>query len=211
MEAKKTLEEYAKSNPKQVIRHLKKGDLVGKTEFSEFAYEIDNPGIYRQLGDCPENAIPCGAVCSSLKIPDELGLQILNLFIRHGTRKGSQDILPFSKVYEAGLGMCIERAILIHLSMQDKIDAYLVRGFLHEDNTERHPLVRECHAFNIIIGHDSRAYMIDTAKLFAMKDGSVTYIAPLESIEDGKFNLPKGMLQTERTYSLEEVASPSRA
>lgn len=95
------LEFLARQHPKYVIGRLDRGGKVQKS--LELSYEIDDPNIDRKLGDFTEGAVPYSLIDRTLT--NSQG-KILELF-------GGSSEIPFSRAYEAGVGECLEKAILV--------------------------------------------------------------------------------------------------
>ncbi len=182
------LEALAKQEPKSVIGRLDKGSKVQKS-WGLF-YEINDPNIDRRLGDFPEGVVPYGLIHRVLKSSRGEIMEVFN---------GSPEA-PFSKAYEAGVGECLEKAILVQLSAQRGREAFLINGYLTEDDD-----VGTAHAYNIVF-KDGKAFLVDAQNPLA-KDSTdkIThpYIAPILGIEEdsGDFMVPQEWRQG-RTYSI---------
>lgn len=187
-EIKQYLETLSLTHPNIVSSKLNKGDLVKKS-FGGASYEIDDPEIYKKLGDFPEGAVPYGPInrkLSSLKDP------IIHLFMK-------DSIVPFSKAYEMEIGECLEKSILVQLAAQGKKDSYLIRGCLGIDTD----IGVGFHAYNIIF-KDNAPFLIDCELPIAKgASGNIThpYIAPVLEIKEGEIIVPEEWKQN-RTYSL---------
>lgn len=85
--------------PNRVIPKLIKGSRVKK--LSDRVYEIDNPEVYKQLGDFPKGAIPYGPIYrpfSKRKLPEEF--------------RNKKEV-PFSSAVNQRKGECLEKAVLM--------------------------------------------------------------------------------------------------
>ncbi|MBI4154122.1 hypothetical protein HY501_02200 [Candidatus Woesearchaeota archaeon] len=187
-ELKPYLEALAEQLPNSVTRRLKRGSRVQKSW--GLSYEIDDINIDKRLGDFPEGTVPYGPIHRSLKSSQG---EIMAVF------RGSSEA-PFSRAYAAGVGECLEKAILVQLSAQRGRDAFLILGCLTEEDG-----LAGVHAYNVIF-KDGQAFLVDTQNPLA-KDpsGKIThaYIAPILGIEEsyGDFVVPREWKQR-RTYSI---------
>ena len=116
------LEELAESHPRVVMNKLEKGSVVQKS--MGLSYEIDDTEIYRQLGDYPAGTVPYGPAHRALE--SSLG-KVFNLF--NGRAR-----IPFSEAFNAKLGECLEKAVLVQLSAQKGEASFLISGVFEEDD-----------------------------------------------------------------------------
>jgi hypothetical protein len=172
-ELKPCLESLASQHPKHVTQRLAKGSKVEKSW--GLAYEIDDPNLDKRLGDFPEGAVPYTIIHGALK--NSLG-GILAVF-------GGSPEAPFSRAYEAGVGECLEKAILVQLSAQRGRDAFLIHGWFVEDDD----VCLGSHAYNVVF-KDGKPFLIDAQNPLVNSEGkSRPYIAPILGIneEHGEF------------------------
>ena len=186
------LEALAEQYPDVVIGRLGKGSVVQRGK--GLSYEIDDPDIDRRLGDFPEDAVPYGPIHRTLRS----ALYHQGVILR--PYDGSSRI-PFSRAYNAGIGECLEKAILVQLSAQRGRDAFLLIGCLAEDGE----VGVGSHAFNVVF-MDGKPFLVDAQNpLTEDSEGRIThpYIAPIQGIdgEYEEFIVPEEWKQG-RTYSL---------
>lgn len=194
---KKGLIEIAKHKPHRIKTNLKKGDLIRK---SRLYYEIDDLEIYKTLLD-PENekgTVPLAAIYKILKSDDD---EIEKLKEKGFKKNIYEIIVPFSKAFNAGLGSCLEKAILVQLSAQAGRDSFLISGYRDSENN---PESR--HAFNVVF-KENKPYLIDAENpLWVDKNtGEIKfYIAPITGIKgkNWQFIFSKDWEQN-KTYSIE--------
>jgi hypothetical protein len=186
-EIKPYLKNIERKHPNIVMNRLKKGSLVQKS--FGLKYQIEDPDIDRQLGDFPKGAVPYAAIYKEME--PSMG-KILQLF-------SSNKTIPFSSAFEAKLGQCLEKAILVHLAAQRNRDSFLINGVLGlEDEVGVEP-----HAFNVVY-KDGEPFLVDAQNplgLDGMGKVSHPYIAPIIGIENGDFLVLDEWKQG-RTYSL---------
>ena len=183
------LEALAEQHPKQVMGRLDRGSKVQKSW--GLTYEIDDSDIDRRLGDFPEGAVPYGPIHRALKNSQGEIMAVFN---------GSSEA-PFSRAYEAGVGECLEKAILVQLSAQRGREAFLINGCLAEDDD----VGVGSHAYNVVF-KDGKSFLVDTQNPLAKDStGKIThpYLAPILGIEEGygDFVVPQEWKQG-RTYSI---------
>ena len=97
------------------------------------SYKIDDVDLDRKLRNFPENVIPYSPIHRTLEPSLKRIREIFN----------DSSEVPFSRAYEARVGECLEKAILVQLSAQKFREAFLINGCLVRNNAE--PL-----AYNII-------------------------------------------------------------
>lgn len=187
-EIRQCLEELAVSYPKVVMSKLEKGSVVQKS--MGLSYEIDDTDIYKKLGDFPEGAVPYGPAHRALE--SSLG-KLFTLF-------NGRERIPFSEAFNAKLGECLEKAILVQLSAQKGEASYLINGVLEEENV----VGAGGHAFNIVY-RNGNPYLVDAENpLRKDETGKITnpYIAPLIGIDEktGQFIVPDEWKQGRRYY-----------
>jgi len=183
------LEALAEHYPKQVIGRLDRGSKVQKG--GEFTYEIDDPDIDRRLGEFPEGAVLYSPIHKALRNSQR---EVMALF------DGSPEV-PFSRAYEAGVGECLEKAILVQLSAQRRREAFLISGYLEENDDG-------CccpHAYNVVF-KDGKPFLVDTQNPLAKDStGKIThpYFAPILGVggDRGDFVVPQEWKQN-RIYSI---------
>ena len=94
--------------------------------------------------------------------------------------------MPFSEMFNAKLGECLERAILVQMAAQrDNGISFLINGALLKHGED----CVESHAYNIIV-RNNRAFLVDAQNpLRVDTEGkvSVAYIAPINRIS-GEIN-----------------------
>ncbi len=173
--------------PSVVIGRLEKGSIVPKS--FGLSYEIDDVDIDKRLGTWPNGVVPCGPIYRKLRTFPE---KILELF-------SDKKILPFSKVFEAGVGECLEKAILVQLAAQRDGDSFLVLGALEENRR----IGAETHAFNVLF-RQGEPFLVDTQNPLEVYLDSIIkpYTAPILGIsKNTQFRVPKEW-RLGRTYSI---------
>jgi hypothetical protein len=167
---KECLWDWAEEYPGTVVGSLKKGDKVRKS--AGFSYIVDDVDIDRVLGRFPDGAIPYGPINRALR---DSGKEIYDLF------KDSNEV-PFSRAFNRGVGVCVEKAILVQLSAQRDRESFLVNGCLEENGPGA-----SWHGFNVVF-RDGDAFLVDAHNpLSVNSDGLVVkpYIAPIFDIDNG--------------------------
>lgn len=187
-EIRQCLEELAESYPKVVMSKLEKGSVVQKS--MGLSYEIDDAEIYRQLGDYPVGTVLYGPAHRALE--SSLG-KLFTLF-------NGRERIPFSEVFNAKLGECLEKAVLVQLSAQKGEASYLINGVLEEEDV----VGAGAHAFNIVF-RNGNPYLVDAENpLRKDETGIVTnpYLAPVLGIDEktGQFIVPDEWKQGRRYY-----------
>lgn len=180
------LEELAEQYPSSVIRRLERGSRVQKS--LGLFYEIDDSNIDKCLGDFPGDTLPYGPIHRSLRNSQ---IDIINLC-------KSSSVIPFSKLFNEGLGECLEKAILVQLFSQRVGDSFLICGCLTEDDSTH-------HAYNIIF-KNGKPFLVDAQNPLAKdSNGKIKhpYIAPVFGAEgnDVDFIVPPEW-KCGRTYSI---------
>jgi len=190
---KEELEHYAQKNPDIIMTRLKKGDLIPKS--AGLAYEIDDPEIYKKLGDFPKGTIPYGPAHRAL---GQSHWKTFDLFQKEGVQRDGIKVLPFSRAVELGLGQCLEKAVLIQLAAQNGAEGFLVSGALEQTDSPA-----GFHAFNIVFKNGEVRLLDAENPLRVDKDGKIThpYLAPVLNINDqGQFEVPQEWEQDRRYY-----------
>ena len=188
-ELKLYLESLAEHHPKEVIERLSIGDKVQKS--AGLIYEIDDINIDKKLGNFSEGAIPYGQIYQTLK--NSQG-GIYALF--NGLSEA-----PFSRIYNARIGECLEKAILVQLSAQRGRKSFLINGNIAEDDK----VGVGSHAYNVVF-KNGKPFLVDVQNPFGKDStGKITlpYIAPIIGVKEGyaDFIVPKEWKQG-RTYSI---------
>lgn len=186
----------AKKKPHVIKEKINVGDYIEKS--MGFFYEIDDLEIYKQLEGYKEGSIPYGPIHYELK-SDFSG--IMNLFEKEGYKKDGKKVLKFSKVVKAGLGQCLEKAVLSHLATQTHRDSFFVNGALSmkEEFTEN-------HAYNLV-ELNSKLHLTDIENPLRVDENKkIThpYVAPIDgiNIKLGRFLVPAEWQQG-RFYELD--------
>lgn len=185
-EIKDYLQEYSRHKPLLVGSNLEKGSIVRKS--MGLGYEIDDSKIYKKL-ECVEGKLPYGPIHRALQSNSKKILELFN----------GDKTIPFSKAFDAGLGECLEKAILVQLAYQELGDGFLVNGGirLDEDDFLCH------HAYNVLV-RDEKPYLVDAENpLVKDKSSKIIHpcIIPINKIEDGRFMVNEEHKQG-RTYYL---------
>ncbi len=180
MDIKQYLEDAAIEYSHIVTSKLAKGSIVSKG--SGHAYEIDNPEIFKRLeykvNEFPEGAVPYGYINKYLR--QSMGIR--GLFEREGSKCGSKLVLPFSRIFEARIGECLEKAILVQLAAQLGRNSFLIKGVLEQDSE----VGVDNHAYNIVFNNE-KPYLVDAHNPFYQKN--IPYIVPILNIEGKTGNI----------------------
>ncbi len=179
----------AEEHPKSVIANLSKGSKVQKSW--GLYYEIDDVEIDKNLGEFPKGAVPYGPIYRTLKNSKK---EIMEEFNENSK-------IPFSKVYNKGIGECLEKSILVQLAVQRGREGFLVNGCLAIEDE----VGVSHHAYNIVF-KDKKLFLIDVQNpLRVDSTGKVIhpYIAPILGINEdyGEFLVPEEWKQ-KRIYSI---------
>jgi hypothetical protein len=182
------LDNFSRINPNIVVTRLFRGSKLMKNLNQR--YEIDNVNLDEELGNFPVGAIPYGPVYKALKSDGSKLREVM----------GDCSCIPFSKVFRAGVGQCLEKAILLQLATQRNGGSYLVSGALELDEEAG----AEFPAFNLVSRGES-VYLVDAENPYNLdKEGNVArpYVVPVISIaQNGTIIVPEEY-RAGRTYCL---------
>lgn len=172
---KDMLLDLEKKNSLRVKSKLKKGDLIEK--FKGLYYEIDDLGLHKNLPEYKEGALPYGQIHKKLKSD---GNQIYNFFNEKGVMRDGKKVVPFSQIINAGLGECLEKAILSHMATQDVMESFLISGALSKEGGS----VEE-HAYNIVFLND-KPHIIDIQNPIIDSQGKISqpYVAEVHGFNN---------------------------
>lgn len=190
MDIKQYLEDVAIEYPRIVSSRLAKGGIVNKS--CGYAYEIDDPEIFRQLGNFQEGYVPYGHIYRTLRHAGG----IRDLFAHEGKKCGTKLVIPFSKIMDSKIGECLEKSILVQLAAQKGRESFLIKGVL-EQNCEAG---NDYHAYNVVF-KEGAPFLVDAQNPIINDTEVIPYIAPILSIEKGTFKVPKEW-QAGRNYCL---------
>lgn len=182
------LDAFSIANPDVVISRLSRGSRLRKSLSQE--YEIDNVNLDEELGRFPVGAIPYHLINKALRSE---GPALWALF-------GEASCIPFSKVFKAGFGQCLEKAILLQLATQKAGGSYLVNGALEEIDGGA---IR--HAFNLVARVES-VYLVDVENPFQKdKAGNVLrpYVVHVKDISSNGTIIVDDACRAGRTYCLD--------
>jgi len=168
----------AQIDPHTVISNLKKGDVVQKGSWSY--YEIDDLSLTNGLYDhdkFEKGSVPYQQINHKFKSSRS---EILKLF-------GDSKTINFSDVVNAGVGECLEKAVLVQLCAQEGRDSFLINGYL-ETNGDG---ALQYHAYNVVF-KDGKPYLVDAQNPIKDEDGQLhNFIAPIIGIDsETEFILP---------------------
>ena len=178
------LSQINRNTSHKVYPRLNKGDLVQKAGLTY--YEIDDPQIFKNLGDFAPGAVPFGEIYRRLK-PRKT--EIMKMFDKKGTKRDGKTVLPYSKIFQSNIGECVEKSILAQLAAQESRDSFLINGLIGFDND----VGVDYHAFNVIY-KEEKPFLVDVTNPLASDDDRKvlqSYIAPLTGIENGEFVVPE--------------------
>ena len=120
-------------------------------------------------------------------------MEMFNLF-------GKKKIIPFSEAFNAHLGECLEKAVLVQLSAQKGEASYLISGAFEEE----HSVGAGWHAFNIVFKNGIPSLVDAHNPLRKDETGKITnpYFAPVIGIDEktGQFIVPDEWKQGRRYY-----------
>lgn len=159
-------------NPANVIRKLSNGSLVSKSMGTK--YLIDDVNLDKRLGEFPVGTIPYGPIYRKLQNSFS---GIMGLF-------SGRDVVPFSEAFNAELGECLEKSVLVQMAAQRGGTGFLINGALDADGDG----CVGCHAYNLL-ARDNQLYLIDVQNPLAVEsNGQISgpYIAPVTNIS-GEF------------------------
>lgn len=183
------LRRFSREKPRSVISKLSLGDIVHKS--AGLTYVIDDDQIVRRLGDFPKGAIPCGAIYRKLKGDSS---QVVKHFL-------GRSQIPFSEVFHAGLGECLEKSVLVQLAAQEQEESFLISGALEQEGE----VGAGFHAYNLV-ARQNQLFLVDAQNPVRVEaDGKVhVYVAPVEGItgDYGEIQVPK-IWKMGRTYCIQ--------
>lgn len=188
MEKIDILRKLSRKFPGNVVERLEQGQTIEKS--SGLSYLIDNTEIDRRLGDFEEGVIPYGQIYKGFRgSPGDI-------FKQFNGRK----VIPFSEIFDKGLGECLEKAILVQFAAQRKESSFLINGVLCVDSEEGAGF----HAYNIVFRNGSPILVDAQNPAMVGSDGKVyPYTAPVIDIkEDGVFWVSPEW-RFGRTYSID--------
>ena len=148
------------------------------------------------MDDFPGGVIPYGPIHRALVSSSG---RIYQLFKQYGSKRSGKTVLPISKAVEAGVGECLEKAVLAQLASQRGRESFLVNGVLGEDGE----IGVGYHAFNVIL-RDGKLHIVDVQNpLHKDETGRVwPYAVPVFGINSlGEFQVPNDQRHG-RTYAL---------
>ena len=167
--------EMEKKNSLRVKSKLKKGDLIKKSE--GLYYEIDDLNLHKNLPDYKDGALPYAQIHSKLKADKN---KIYDFFNEKGVMRDGKLVVPFSQVIGAGLGECLEKAILSHMATQEVMESFLISGSLSIEggNVEK-------HAYNIVFMNE-KPHLVDVENPVLDDKGKILqpYVAEVHGFND---------------------------
>lgn len=158
------LESLSREYPGQVVSYLNNGNKIQRSADSR--YFIDNDEIYTRLGKFSRGEILYEPINRRLK---DSQIEIFNLF-------NNSCEIPFSKLFESGIGGSLEKAILFQLSSQKNYRTYLIKGFLGRNDE-----FSQSNAYNIVFKNEN-AFLVDTQNPLLKNSSEKTsrpFIAPI--------------------------------
>jgi len=169
---KEYLTNMAQKHPNHVTSCIKKGDIIDKSW--GLSYEIDSPStaaeIYNNTG-LEKGGVPYWDIHNKLNPSKE---DVQRLF-------GKSKRINFSEVFNAGIGECLEKAVLVQLCAQEGRDSFLINGYFIDKNDEA--LSLDAHAYNIVF-KEGKPYLIDSQNPIMDKKGKLqSFIAPIIGID----------------------------
>ena len=179
------LSSVSSANIPSVRGKLSKGDRVSTYgRITNDYWVIDDTFIFQMLGDFNTDEFPLEAIYRVLRGDSKIRRQIFEAegetVITEGDIPLDYRVLPFSKAVERGIGVCLERSILLQLSQQVLRPSFLVNGWCKIGDVQAY------HAFNVVL-KDGKLLLVDV-KPRESSDGSyMPYVVPIRGI-----NLPKG-------------------
>ncbi len=181
------LQALAAQHPSSVIARLERGSLVRKG--GDAAYLIDDPDLDLGLGDA-SGRIPYGAIHRALRSSET---EIRELFM-------NEKVVPFSKAFAAGIGVCLEKSILMQLSAQRNKTSFLINGYLSDGYSSP-------RAFNVVFLQNflrKGPTLVDAENPLAVKpDGkTLPYCMPVFGLEGDDRTFVLSEQQPGRIYSV---------
>ncbi len=167
MDSQELLRNLSREKHESIIARLNSGQEITKSR--GLKYLIDNHDIDLSLGDFPRGAIPYRQIYRKLKGNSS---DILRQF-------GIRRIMPFSEIFNAGLGECLEKAVLVQLAAQRQEESFLVNGAIENDEE----VGADFHAYNIIV-RGGKLFLVDAQNpLLIDSEGRIyPYVAPVIEI-----------------------------
>jgi len=184
-ELREAMEAFSEEMPDSIKARIERGDLIKKS--LGHVYEIDNPDIYRDLDpDAEPGRVPCGAIFKKFKSCEG---KTAAVFMDEGVEGDRYRVLPYSRVFELGVGSCLEKAVMTHLFAQRGRPAFLITGVAGADDD-----FLDGHAYNIIF-KDSVPYLVDTENPMVVEENGKPkyrpFIAPVTGLcSDDGFLIP---------------------
>jgi hypothetical protein len=175
------LQSLSDGNIPSVRRKLREGDLISTAgRATKQFWLIDDLQRYKGLNNLTKNEFPLkpiyklfpGTLESRTQLFKEEGKDMQTT----GDISFSYRVLPYSRAVEKGIGVCIERSILLQLSQQDKQPTFLVTGFCEIGNTKAY------HAYNIIF-KDGQLLVVDICPRKSSNGEYHPYIVPIKGID----------------------------
>lgn|GEM_PF-1581112 len=172
---KEILRDFEKKNSVRVRNKLKKGDLVQKS--GGLYYEIDNLDLHKNLPEYKEGSLPYGPIHRKLKSDKN---KIYDFFKEKGVMREGKKVVPFSQMIDAGLGECLEKAILSQMATQDVMESFLISGALSREGGSAGE-----HAYNVVYLND-KPHLIDVENPVLDSKGNFSqpYVAEIHGFND---------------------------
>lgn len=203
-------------------KKLESGDIIPRTCGASVGYAVDDTAIIARfdgktarIAYTPFDYIPFGLICGHFVGENDISninvkiLDVLQKEAKYDERLKSI-IVPFSKIFESGAGMCAELALAVHLFAQDRSPSFLVTG-VYEKKKEFATAPQtttfgfdvgdfEFHCFNLIF--DNRIpYLVDLANPICLETGMhAPLITPINGIKEQTLQLPEDF---ESKYAIE--------
>jgi hypothetical protein len=170
----KQLKWIAENYP-QIVWHgpLEKGDTIQKGWGTH--YLIDDPNIWLEIVPSwneDSNNLKVAWIYSAIYNHgfENRGEGFTNKKLQQAVLASGSEV-PFSEVIQLNMSECTEKAILLHLALQDRFECFLVNGMVYEPNGGM-PI--GAHHFNIIIRPGVGPYLVDVHNPIRHVNGGVS-------------------------------------
>jgi len=191
---KHQLLEIEAQRPNIVKSRLELGDEVSKNHYrGSFIYTIDDPEIYKDLGEFENDFAFYLALDSQIRqitMADSLKL--------FPPSKDDEKIplIPFSTVVKDRVGECLEKSVLVQLAKQDSIQSFVIYGLITHDQMRGNIL----HAYNILLQSD-KPYLLDAQNPMIFKEKTFPFLIPILGIDSNRI-LIEEKWRAGRSYSI---------
>lgn len=203
---------YCADNSSTVSRNIKKNDyILGAGHCSD--YIIDDIDLDLALGNVSPGMIPCKEIYNHLGPNFQKKMEVVSKR-EDSLEGGTYALIPFSEIFHARAGACLEASILVQMAAQRLGDSFLIHGGMREIdqggmedrkislNKDGKIIDRFSgyhslgHAYNIIF-KEGKPFLVDSVNpiisfsgVFGNKIKKSPYIIPLWGINNYNGTLP---------------------